>query len=105
MYKAFQKEQFGRETIELDEGFITYSCYEDSSLYIHILYVKPEVRSKGVGQKLEQLLINKYAPKEIYCYVDLTSVNPEISMQAILGVGYKLWQSNNEKIVFKKTME
>jgi len=105
MYKAFQKEQFGRETIEQDEGFIVYNYYEDGSLYIHILYVKPEVRNTGIGYKLEQILIDKYAPKEIYCYVDLTSDNPELSMQAILGVGYKVWQSNNEKIVFKKTME
>lgn len=104
MWKEFQEEQFDRQTIELDEGFITYNTYEDNSLYIHILYVKPEYRSKGVGAKLERMLIELHNPNCLYCYVDLTSRDPDISLQAILGVGYNIDSVNPEKIVLKKVI-
>ena len=90
MYKAFQEEQFDRQTVELDEGFITYTTFEDTSIYIHILYVKPEYRSEGIGAKLENIVIDSYNPTSLYCYVDLTSRDPDISLQAILGVGYTI---------------
>ena len=60
MYKDFNKEQFDRDTLECDEGFIIYSKYPDNSIYIHILYVKPEYRKKGTGSGLEQKLIDKF---------------------------------------------
>lgn len=105
MYKEFQKEQFNRDTIEVDNGFVTYNYYpEDHSLYIHIIYVKPEHRNEDISYNLELALIEKYSPKEIYCYVDFSSENPELSLIAILKRKYKICSSNNEKMILRKIL-
>lgn len=106
MYHEFAKEQFNRETIEIeDRGFITFNNYDDGSCYIHILYVKPQFRSSGIGRKLEQMIIDKYKPHTLYSYVDMISSNPEISLQAILGGGYSIDQTSQASIVLKKILE
>lgn len=105
MWKDFQEEQFDRKTIETHEGFITYNIYQDESAYIHILYVKPEFRSAGIGKKLEDMIIEKHKPNCLYCYVDLQSKNPEVSLQAIIGVGYKIKSASSEKVVLSKDID
>ena len=106
MYAEFTKEQFNRETIEIENrGFIVFNNYDDGSCYIHILYVKPQFRSSGIGKKLEQMVINKYKPHTLYSYVDMKSINPEVSLQAIIGAGYKIEQTTEQSIVLKKELE
>lgn len=105
MWKEFQEEQFNRKTIESDKGFITYNIYDDNSAYIHVLYVKPQYRSSGEAANLENILIDKHKPSCLYCYVDLTSNNPEISLQAIIGVGYQIEKTTLDKIVLRKEID
>ena len=104
MWKEFQKEQFNRETLECEEGFVTYSIYDDGSCYIHIMYVSPKYRSLGIGKRLEQILIKKHNLTSLSCYVDLTSQKPEISLRAIIGAGYKVVSASSEKIVLTKVI-
>ena len=50
MFSKFNEEQFGRETITLeDKGFITFKVYDDKSIYIHILWVDPKYRGDNIG--------------------------------------------------------
>lgn len=104
MWEDFQKEQFNRLTITSDYGFITYELFSDDSVYIHILYIKPDCRASFKGKLLEDMIIEKHNPKSIYCYVDLTSNSPEQSLACILKAGYKLNQVSSEKIVLGKTL-
>ena len=102
MYKAFQKEHYGRDTLNTDKGFIVYEHFDDGSLYIHVLFIKQEFRSRGSAKELEQILIDRFNPSSLHCYVDTTGKNPEQSMQAILGVGYKIQDVTNDRIILKK---
>lgn len=108
MYNEFAKEQFNRETIEIEGvGFIVFNIYDDNSCYIHILYVKPEYRGSAIGEELEKKVIEKYKPKVLYSYVDLSSNNPHISLRCILKAGYEIdiERTSADSIVLKKVLE
>lgn len=104
MWKAFQEEQFNRLTLEEDYGFITYELFEDNCAYIHILYVKPEFRSDNLGGHLEDMIIKKHNLKDIYCFVDLGSNEPEKSLNCIFHNGYKIDTATSERIILKKVI-
>lgn len=105
MFNDFQKEQFNRETIQTDKGFITYEVCEDNSIYIHILYVKPNSRGKFYGKVLEDMVIERHKPWALFCYVDLTSNCPEKSLATILKAGYSIYQSEPHKITLAKQLK
>lgn len=104
MHSDFQREMYGRETIETEKGFIVFNVYEDKSAYIHQLYVKPEFRKKGSGHELEMEIVKKYKVTKLACYVDCTSDNPEQSLLAILNVGYKITNINGLNIELYKEL-
>lgn len=104
MWEDFQKEQFNRHTLNTSEGFVVYNVYADNSLYIHIMYVKPSCRGGKASQRLENTLIDSYNPKCVYCYVDLDSNNPDVSMGCILSAGYSIDEVQPHKIILKKVL-
>ena len=104
LQQRFQQENYERRYIESDCGYICYNAYPDASIYIHELYVLPEKRALGEGRKLEGQLIQKEKPAVIYCDVDLTSKNPEISLKAILAGGYIIEECLSSKIILKRTI-
>lgn len=103
MWKEYQKEKYGRETIEHDDGFINYAKYDDGSIYINILYVKKESRNKGKGKELERILIEKERPSLIFCDIDMESVGWELSLiQIVTQAGYKYDSTNGKRIILYK---
>ena len=104
MYAEYCKEMYGRDVLVDEHGFIVYKLYEDNSLYIHAIYVDKEKRQKGYGRYLEEKIINKEKASSVYCYVDLTTDNPELSLKSILMGGYTVHSSNSETIVLKKDL-
>ncbi len=93
---------YDRDVLIDEHGFIVYKIYEDNSLYIHAIYVEKDKRKEGYGRYLEQKVINKENVSSVYCYVDLTTSNPELSLKSILMGGYTIHASDQEKIVLRK---
>ena len=104
MQQQFQQEQFNRKYLEDKDGFISYTIYDDRSIYIYEIYVRPEARRKGAGTKLEEKLIAKEKPTVIYCDVDLQCNNPEAALQGILTADYKITEASNRMIILCKTV-
>ena len=102
MWKQFNKENYGRETIQTGEGFVVFKVFNDGSAYIHIMYVLPSFRRSDVATKLEQQIIKEYNVTCLTFYVDLTSDNKEESMKAILASGYKVDKLFSDKMTFYK---
>lgn len=102
LQQKFQQEQFNRKYAECKDGFISYTIYDDRSLYIYEIYVRPEARRKGIGSLLEKELIKKERPSVIYCDVDLTCNKPEEALQGILTAGYKIKEATNRNIILCK---
>ena len=101
----FYQEKYNSRIIRDDNGYILYNKYEDNSVYIQQLYVRPEFRNEGLGKQLEDELIEKENPSVIFCEVDLESNNPEISLaQIIKKAGYKIDRISNDgmKLVLYK---
>ena len=91
LYTKYQKELYGRETITVGNyGFMTYVIYEDKSAYVHGIYIDPQFRGLNAAKQLEDILIEKHDPKSVYCYVDMTTLNPEQSLGCMLKNGYKI---------------
>lgn len=104
MYNRYCKEMYGRDVLVEEHGFIVYKIYEDNSLYIHAIYVDKDKRKEGYGRYLEQKVINKENPSSVFCYVDLTTNNPELSLKSILMGGYNIHNTTSETIILKKNV-
>ena len=102
MYALYQKELYGREVFEDEDGFIMYSKYDDNSIYLHAIFVKPEKRRKGAGTNLEKKIIDSLKPSVAFCYVDLTTNNPTLSLNSILSAGYTIFSASEVSIVLRK---
>lgn len=106
LFADFSKENYDRETIEIEGGFVTYNIFNDNSVYVHLLYVSPERRKDHVGTKLIDMVIKKEDPSIIYTYVDLNSLNPELSLVAILSSGKAKIESTTEnKIIIRNVLK
>lgn len=106
MYKDFQEELYGRKVIETEKGMIIYAPKaSDESLYLHGIYVKPIYRLTGAGTELLNMVITKEDPRFLVSYVDLTTINPEVSIQAHLASGFLIINSNETSITFGKQVK
>ena len=104
MRRAFDKEQYDRDSIEIKgEGYVTYNKYDDGSVYVHHMFVTKEKRNQGIGKKLERMLVIKECPTAIHAYVDLEAKNPHLSLLAFIQAGYKISGANSEKILIYKS--
>lgn len=103
MWEEYQKEKYGRKTLRTDKGFICYSSYDDGSLYIDFLFVKPEFRLHGEGKRLEDMVIEKEQPNSILCEVDLNSQDCEKSLAALIRrADYKILKAESDRIILYK---
>ncbi len=105
MYKEVQKELYDRDVYETEHGFIVYQAFEDGSLYLHLLYVKDNLRGNGVGTQIVDEVVELTKSKVLISYVDLTTKNPELSIKAHLGYGMKIRKSDETSITFYKELK
>ena len=105
LYKLYQLEKYGRIVKENEHGFISYRLFDDSSLYIETLYIKPESRGSGKAQDLEKLVIQEENPKVIICDIDINSNNCEEPLSKFLHCGYKILKCNSERITLYKKVK
>lgn len=105
LFVKAQKEMYGRDVIFDDYTYIVYKLNEDQSLYIHMIYTHPDKRKQGKGNELLQDLIAITKPKGLLGYVDLTTLNPELSISTHLHYGAKIIKSTPEALVFYKELK
>lgn len=102
MYADYCKDMYNRDVLVEEHGFVVYQKFEDNSLYIHALYVDRDKRGDGYSLYLEEKLIEKETPDVCFCYVDLTTKNPTLSLKLILLGGYEIYESSSQTVSLKK---
>lgn len=106
MYNDYIKELHNRETIESDNGFVTYS-FEKDSVYIQDIYVIPNMRKSNEASRLADCIAEIAKSRDIK--ILLGSVIPSYnnstaSMKILLAYGFKIDSSANNFILLKKEL-
>jgi predicted GNAT superfamily acetyltransferase len=88
----FYEEREGKKTVEYEFGFFTWKI-EDGFLYVPELWIKPEERGKGLGQRLGNDILKLAEKLEVDAV--LGSVNPKVptdsySLKCYLEFGFKM---------------
>lgn len=107
LYGDYILEREGRETIESENGFVTFKIYGIECL-IQDMYVKPEFRKSGVANKMANKLTE--IARDRGCKFLSASVSPNTtdsttSLKAILSYGFKLAKIDSQLIWFTKELK
>ncbi len=107
LYGDYIKETFGKDIVEDNEGFVSFSIVNDEC-YVEDVYVIPEARLKGKTDVLMAKVVS--IAKEKGCKYLTTTINPGIktverSMIVILNYGFKFHSSEKNKIIFIKELD
>lgn len=105
LYGEYIKEYAGREMLETENGFATYSFFDGGICYIVDIYVVPEKRNAKVASDLafeiEQIAKDKGCTV-LLGSVDTNSKNPTQSMKVLLAYGFEYDSLSGSLIYFKK---
>lgn len=103
--RRFLKEQYNRRFIEHeDSGVLVYSKYDDSSVYVQILYVVPEKENQGIGKKMITELIDKEKPTIIICDVDYSNKDYLTSIKKFHDYGFTFMKEITNAVVMYKVL-
>lgn len=102
MYSDAQRELYNRDVYETDHGFLVYKACEDSSVYLHLMYIDKKVRDNGIASQMIDEVVELTKATVLVSYVDLTTSNPELSVKAHLGYGFSIIAADATSITFKK---
>jgi len=72
------------------------------SLYIHAIFVKKNRRDLQIGSEMVDHVVKETKCTKVYSYVDMTTENPELSIQAHLGYGFKVHKTSQDSMSFVK---
>jgi ribosomal protein S18 acetylase RimI-like enzyme len=107
LYANYVKERSGKEIVESEQGFATYSFTEDKGVYIEDIYVLPDFRQLGAASALADEVVAR-ALKEgcdkLYGTVCPTAKNSTASLKVLLGYGMRLHSSKDNLVVFIKDL-
>lgn len=104
LWSEYFKERLDRETLETEEGFLTYKITGEACELFDI-YVRPDKRREGVAWQLVNEVSRKAleaGAKRLIAYVWFDARSPEDSMQAQIAYGFKLHHSDGQKIILVK---
>lgn len=106
LYKDYVCELGGRDVIESDKGFATYSFYEDS-VYIEDIFISPDFRKTNEASRMADQIAS--IAKSRGCKKMIGSVIPNNkgsteSLKVLLAYGFKLDSSTNNLILMKKDL-
>ena len=106
MFADYIKERLGKEIIETDKGFATYSFTKDG-VYVEDIYVKPDFRRERVAwdllDQIAEIALNQGVRMMYGSCVPSTTGATE-AMSAAIKYGFKLDSSTNNFIVYKKDL-
>ena len=106
MYSEYVKEKEGLETLMTEVGFGAYQVSSVAKIFeIGDFYIKPEFRNGVKSVKFFNELVQKAKElkcNQVVCCVDTNQKNPEMSLHAVLRVGFKIKSINSGIIYFYK---
>lgn len=105
LYADYLREHRGDETIEDEQGFVTYRYIDEKTVYIVDCYIAPEYRRTHKVSVMADKVVD--AAKLRGCTKLLGTVHPSgknstISLKLLLGYGMTLQSCTNDLIVFEK---
>lgn len=99
----YWREREGRETIEDERGFATYTFINESLCYLIDLYVKPEFRRGGVasffGDAVSQAA-RKAGRKKLLGSVDPATNGATDSVKVLLAYGMRVSHVGDDKLIY-----
>jgi ribosomal protein S18 acetylase RimI-like enzyme len=108
MLKDYMMEEYGRDSIVSDKGFLTFSRHDGGECVIHDLYVRPDSRMSGEGISLCNKLFKQVKEEgftKVGCYID-NSVKSAEKTTALISTyikhGFKVINAVNNQIVLMK---
>jgi ribosomal protein S18 acetylase RimI-like enzyme len=106
MYSDYFLEEYGRETISNEFGFVMYFLNKEAGeVFITDLYTKPEYRKTYEAKKLTQAVVDiakEHGCKIVTTIVDVGRKDPERTtklLRCYLSRGFKVYKSNNDQIL------
>lgn len=106
LYAMYVYEREGKQIIESDRGFLTYSFFEDKC-YLENLFVHPDFRKTHEASKMADKVAEIAKTKG--CKKLIGSVTPSTrgsddSIKVLQAYGFKLESSTNNFIIFTKEL-
>lgn len=104
IYSDYIKTLQGKDVIESEKGFATYSTLQDG-LYIENIYVVPDFRESGIASQMADeiaAIAKKQGYKCIYGSVCPKHNGSTESLKVLLAYGFCLYSSTNELILLRK---
>jgi len=104
LFAAYIKERENEEVLMSAHGFATYKL-EPEYVYITDIYVVPEKRQSGLASELANKIANRaksHSVNMLIGSVDLNANNPDQSIKALHGYGFKFNHQDGSMLYFKK---
>lgn len=104
LYAQYAKERAGRDCLENQHGFATYTIYKDH-VYIEDVYIVPGQRTKGSCSEFISQIEN--IAREAGIGITVTSISPAAkdattNLKVVLALGFELLNSTQDLIYFKR---
>lgn len=106
-WTQYLNERYGHECIEEEWGFVTYKLVLPF-IALEDLYIVPELRKLGAGTKALKRIEDigrAHQATHVWAQVQLMDRGSNESLQAILAVGFKMIEAQNNRIVLTKEIE
>jgi len=109
LWKEYIAEREGMETIEHENGFITFSINAKNKVcFIRDMFIRAEERNRGYGQLLFDELCDvalKAGAKELIAQVDTRAKNASHSLGVILSRGFEVLGAEHGVITLAREVE
>ena len=101
MFANYLKERLNKKVVvEPGKGFAVYLFNEDNDCYIEEIYVEPEFRKSKVASDMAnkiEFIARDHGSKMLLGSVAPSANNSTISLQVLLGYGFKLLSSQDNR--------
>lgn len=103
LYAQYIKEREGKEILETDKGFATFTVLNNGECYIQDIYVLPDHRQTGAASEMAARITEIAKSRDCHTLVGSVCVstnNPTTSLKVLLAYGFKLHSVQNNNMIF-----
>lgn len=108
LYGDYIKERAGKSIIDEDYGFATYYFLSDGNCYLEDIYVKPEMRCRGLASQLADMVFHEAKLNKAEYIIgsfDPQGKNPAISLKAQLAWGLEPFAIKDQLLYLRKKVD
>ncbi len=107
LYKDYIQEREGKEIIESEKGFATFTIFPNKECYLQDIYVTPEFRKSGYATEMTNEIVT--IAREKGCDTLIGSVctedkNATRNMKVFLAYGMEIYKTVGIMIYLKKNI-